>query len=160
MNMIFVDTASFNFESIMPFIWLGIIVLATILEFATAELVSVWFIFAGIVSMILSFIPGIPYFVEIIVFVVLSVLQIIFLRKVFKKLFKSKVFKSNSDSMIGQIVPVISDIKPLELGEIKYKGIVWSAESEEEIKAGTYVVIKSIEGNRLKVQKDSSVKGE
>ena len=150
------DLASMTIEDIMPFIWLFVFILSVIVEFATAELVSIWFIFASIISVILSFIPGIPFYVEIIVFVVLSAIQIAFLRKFFKKLFKTKEFKSNSDSMIGQKVLVIKDIPIDQMGEIKYKGIVWSAYSNEEIiHEGEYVYIESIEGNRLFVRKET-----
>lgn len=143
-----------NIEDLMPFIWLAIFVVAVIAEFATAELVSIWFIFASLICMGLAFIPGFPFYVEIIIFVVLSAIQIIFLRKTFKKLFKTKEFRSNSDSMIGEKVLVVKDVIKNELGEIRYKGVVWSAYSDEEIKAGEYVFVESIEGNRLKVRKE------
>lgn len=144
-----------NIEDVMPFVWLIVFVIAVIAEFASAELVSVWFIFASLIALGLSFIPGLPFFVEIIVFVVLSAVQIIFLRKIFKKLFKTKEFRSNSDSMIDEKVLVVKDIVPNELGEIKHKGIIWSAYADEEIKSGEYVIVESIDGNRLKVRKEN-----
>lgn len=151
-----VDVAAFDPENIMVFVWLGVFVLSVIVEFATAELVSIWFIFASIISMILSVIPGISFYVEIIVFIVLSALQIIFLRKFLMKVFKVKDFKSNSDSMIGQKVLVTKEIKINEMGEIKYKGVVWSAISlSDVIPEGSYVIIESIEGNRLFVRKEN-----
>lgn len=154
MNLL-LDTATFNIEDIMVFVWLVVFVASVIVEFATAELVSVWFISSSIICMVLSIIPGIPLYVEVIVFIVLSVLQIVFLRKPLQKLFKVKDFKSNSDSMIGQKVQVTKDIRINEMGEIKYKGVIWSAVSLEDlIPAGEYVIIESIEGNRLFVRKE------
>ena len=36
------------------YIWLGVVALSIIIEFVTADLVSVWFIFGGLVAMILA----------------------------------------------------------------------------------------------------------
>ena len=58
--------------------------------------------------------------------------------------------------MIGEKVLVVKDIKINEMGEIKYKGVIWSAVSLEDIiPEGEYVIIEHIEGNRLFVRKEN-----
>ena len=156
LDLFTVVNSNFDIENLMVFIWLGVFILSVIVEFATTELVSIWFIFSSVVTIVLACIPGIPYYVEVLVFILLSVLQIVFLRKILKKLFKTKDFKSNPDSMIGEKVLVVKDIKINEMGEIKYKGVIWSAVSLEDIiPEGEYVIIEHIEGNRLFVRKEN-----
>ena len=58
-------------ESYMIYIWLGITVLSLVIEAFTTELISIWVAGGALVALILSAINGVPYYAEIIVFVVL-----------------------------------------------------------------------------------------
>ena len=59
--------------------WLMVVILLTILEFATVNLVSVWFIASGILSLILSlFVDNLAW--QFGVFVVLGILLMVFPR--------------------------------------------------------------------------------
>ena len=70
------------------YIWLAVILLAVIFEALTAELVSVWFIPAALVAMLLSIFENIPPYVQVIVFLVLGIIGVFLLRRIFKN--KSK----------------------------------------------------------------------
>ena len=67
--------------------WLVIVILLTILEVITINLVSVWFIVSGIVSLFLSFIID-SFYIEFMVFVCLGLVlmlltwEYLFLQKV------------------------------------------------------------------------------
>ena len=52
----------------MWLVWLGMFVLSLILEASTEALVSIWFAAGALVSLGCSFIPGLPYRGEVIVF--------------------------------------------------------------------------------------------
>ena len=52
----------------MWLVWLSMFVLSLILEASTEALVSIWFAAGALVSLGCSFIPGLPYWGEIIVF--------------------------------------------------------------------------------------------
>ena len=64
--------------------------------------------------------------------------------------------------MIGKKATVIKSITELERGEVSYHNIEWTAESVDNtpIEKGTVVIITGIEGNKLKVKKDTEIKGE
>ena len=80
-------------EQYMWIVWLSIFVIAVITEAATAEITGIFLCLGSLVSLILSLIPGVPFWAEIIVFVGLTILSFIFLRPVFKKLFKRQETK-------------------------------------------------------------------
>lgn len=59
----------------MVYLWLGVTLLLTLIEFATKTLVTVWFIVSAIVSMILSLFVD-NYFIQFLVFILLGTLLI------------------------------------------------------------------------------------
>lgn len=143
-------------EQIFFYVWLGVFILSIIIEFLTPELVSIWFGLSAIVSLILSAIPGIPYYVTIIIFTVLSLGLLLLVRPLAKKLLLRQEVKSNVDEMIGKKAVVIKKISELERGEVKINGVVWTAQlssnSKESIEVEKIVCILAIEGNRLIVR--------
>ena len=131
--------------------WLVVLVLSIIVESATLSLVSIWFIPASIVSLVLA-LCKVPIWVQIVVFVVISIGTLTFLRPVFKKMLKLKTTPTNSDALIGQQGVVVEEINNLEArGAVKIDGQVWSARSSdgENIAEGEVVTISSIEGVKL-----------
>ncbi|MGE5418043.1 MAG: NfeD family protein, partial [Acidobacteriota bacterium] len=89
---------------------------------------------------------------EAIAFGVLSILLMIFTRPLLMQALQTRQVRSNVDSMIGKVAVVIQDITPMETGQIKVYGDIWTAVSEQEIPAGKQVVIRSIEGVKLHVE--------
>ena len=75
-------------EQFMWIIWLSLFVVMQIVEALGPNLVSIWFSFGALVSLIVSFIPGVPWWVEVIVFVVISAATLLSLRPVFRKYLK------------------------------------------------------------------------
>ena len=76
-------------EDIMWIIWLAIMIVMVIVECMGPALVSIWFAAGALVSLILSllsFIPGvtIPWWVQVIVFVVVSAITLLALRPLTK----------------------------------------------------------------------------
>lgn len=132
-------------------IWLGVIVVALIVEGATLSLVSIWFVPGSIAALILSLFD-LPVSLQLAVFVVLSLGTLTFLRPTFKKLLKVNPTPTNSDALIGQSGIVTEKIDNLSAhGTVKIKGEVWSARSAdgEPIDEGTVVTVSSIEGVKL-----------
>lgn len=117
----------------------------------------------------LLFVPGIAAFiafilalfnfnmtVQIITFVVLTVLMLIFVRPLISKLIKTKDFVTNSNVLIGKTGTVIKDInKDISVGQVKVAGEVWSAITEDNcvIQKDTLVTIQGINGVKLLVKK-------
>ena len=132
--------------------WLVIVVLLTILEVITINLVSVWFVVSGIVSLFLSFIID-SFYIEFMVFVCLGLVLMLLTRPyLVKKLSKKKV-STNLDRVIGMEGIVTEEITKFKIGEVKVDGKKWSAIADEKIKAGEEVIIDSIDGVKLIVRK-------
>ena len=139
----------------MWIIWLGIFVVALIAEVGTTELVSVFFAFGALVSMIISFIPGVEWWVQLIVFVVLSGASLAALRPVVKKYLSKEKRDTNVDEFIGKKADVI-DINNDGYPEVKLNGLIWRIEpvdEEEKISVDEKVEIVAIKGNKLVVRK-------
>ncbi len=132
--------------------WLVIVILLTILEVITINLVSVWFIVSGIVSLFLSFIID-SFYIEFMVFVCLGLVLMLLTRPyLVKKLSKKKV-STNLDRVIGMEGIVTEEITKFKIGEVKVDGKKWSAIADEKIKVGEEVIIDSIDGVKLIVRK-------
>lgn len=136
----------------MWLMWLIIIILLTALEVVTINLVSIWFIISGIVSLFLSFIID-SFYIQFFIFVLLGIILMILTRPyLVKKLTKNKV-TTNLDRVIGMEGIVTEEITKFKTGEVKVDGKRWSAISNENIKVGSIVNIKDIDGVKLIVRK-------
>lgn len=135
-------------------IWVGVIALSLIIEFVTLELVSVWFIFGGIVSLILQ-VCGVGYEIQIAAFIVVSIGLMLGLRKITLKWLTKNSVKTNTDALVGKSFELIDPITKNTNGSIKINGVVWSATTEDKtsIKSGVEVVITEIRGNTVIVAK-------
>ncbi len=132
--------------------WLIIVILLTILEVITINLVSVWFIVSGIVSLFLSFVID-SFYIQFMVFVCLGLVLMLLTRPyLVKKLSKKKV-STNLDRVIGMEGIVTEEITKFKIGEVKVDGKKWSAIANEKIKVGEEVIVDSIDGVKLIVRK-------
>jgi len=94
--------------------------------------------------------------IQVIVFVVSSLLMIAFIRPIVTKFFKSKDIAMNSRSLIGKNGIVIKTINNLEgKGQVKVAGEIWTAvsESDDEIAEGSTILVQKVEGVKLVVKK-------
>lgn len=141
---------------VMFWVWLGVIAVTLIIEIATLELVSIWFTIGAVIPFILSAIGGIRIEIQISVFVVVSALLILFLRKAAQKvLFKNMNEKTNMDSFVGKKFKLLEKTDLENNGSLKINGVVWTAISEDGnlIEEGTLVEIVKLDGNKLVVRK-------
>ncbi len=140
----------------MFWIWVAICALSIIAEIATAELVSVWFTLGGLVAMLLSCIPGVGWYWQILAFMIISVVCLVFLRRVAKKyLLKGVDEKTNADSLIGKTVRMETPASDMENGSAKIGGVVWTVRevSGAPLAVGEDVCIIALEGNKLLVSR-------
>lgn len=141
-------------------IWLGVVVVALILEFVTMELVSVWFAFGGFVSLIMSLTPA-SVASQWIVFAIVSLACILGLRKWSLKLLqKDQDHKVTSKELaIGTTTKLLEGISKTKNGLIKVNGVEWTAiaENEEtEIEEGSLIKIVGQRGNKYIVKLEKS----
>lgn len=140
----------------MWIVWLGVFALAIIVEFSTTELVSIFFAFGALIALIISFIPNVEWWVQLIIFVVISGISLIGLRPLMHKVLNKEKRNTNVDELIGKVVTVI-DVNGDNYPEAKVNGLIWrlsSIKEEEVLNVGDKATILKIEGNRLVVRKE------
>ena len=133
-------------------IWFLIALIMIIIELVTVNLVCIWFAFASVVAGISTLLTD-NITIQIIVFIISSIIFLIITKPVIKKIRGKEIEKVNLDRVIGKIGVVTENITPLEVGEVKVDGKRWSATSNEEIKKDSKVEILSIDGVKLLVRK-------
>ena len=89
-----------NIEEYTVWIWLAIFVITIIVEAATQDLVSIWFSLGSLVALAISGFS--VWWVEIIVFLVVSVIALILTRPIMKRLMQRNERKTNTDDFIGK----------------------------------------------------------
>lgn len=135
----------------MFYVWFAIAIILGILEVATTNLVSIWFVISALASMIASKFTTSLY-VQIGIFVLLGVLLMPFSKKIYKKI-KNNNIKTNIDRIIGMKGIVTEDITKDRLGEVKVDGKRWSAYSDTNLNKDELVKVLSINSVKIKVEK-------
>ena len=134
------------------FMWLIIILFLGFIEAITVNLVTIWFVISGIVSLILSFFID-DFIIQFSVFVILGILLLITTRSWLNKVFKINKHKTNLDRVIGMRGIVTEKITKNSPGEVKVDGKRWMAISDKTINVDNDVKILEIDGVKLKVEK-------
>lgn len=136
----------------LPYFWLGLVVVAAIVEAMTVGLVSIWFIPGALVSMILAFCRA-PWQAQLIVFILLSAVGIVLMRTVLKRYIRPAATKTNVDAVIGERAVVSERVDNLSgCGQVKVGTQIWSARSmdpEIVFEVGDVVTVMAIEGVKL-----------
>ena len=136
-------------------IWIAVIVASVVVEALTLDMVSVWFGAGAFIPMILAATNVCGWEIQMIIFIIVSALLIIFLRKItMRYLFKNSGAKTNKDSLIGLTARMLEATDFDTVGSIKINDVVWSAvgDNGQEIEKGKVVEIVAIAGNKLKVK--------
>ncbi len=142
-------------ESWMWVLWLAIFAIAMIVEVSVSGLISIWISLAALITLPLSFIEGLPFWGEIIIFISLSLILLAVTRPFVRKFLKEKeAIKTNLEGLIGEKVKLTKKIEGLNLGEAKINGVNWDCKSIDgkAIKEGKVVEIVKLEGNKLVVK--------
>lgn len=138
---------------IMDLIWLGVTVLAAVVEAAIPALVSIWFIPGGILALIASLAGGsVP--LQIGLFLAGSVVSLALTRPLARRLLeKPGPVSTNADRVIGATAVVTEAVDNLQgAGRVSVMGNSWAARSDrggETISMGETVTVVRIEGVKL-----------
>ena len=140
--------------NIWAIIWLALIVVFLVMEAATVQLISTWFAAGALAAMIVSLIGG-AVWLQIVVFLTVSIVLLVLLWPIARKHLKPKLVATNADALIGRVCTVTEEIDPVEGGRVKLGDVTWSArsESDERIPAGTLVKVQKIQGAKVFVEK-------
>ena len=135
-------------------VWAVVFIAALWAEAETCEMVAMWFLPGAVASLVLAH-CNLDWWIQIVVFIVLSTLFLVLSKTVFKKYLVKKVGqeKTDTDLLIGQSARVVEDIDNFEeRGAVKINGQLWTARMEndsEKAAEGESVVIVEIKGVKL-----------
>ena len=141
----------------MSVIWLIIAVACGLIEAGTIALVSVWFVIGAVVSFFMALIFPESILLQIFVFILFSILSLVFIRPVAKKYVDKYTRGGNINSKVDKTGVVVQEIKKDEKGRVKIGDFEWLAVSNEDISEGTKVRITNVDGNTLCVEKVEKV---
>lgn len=120
----------------------------------TGALVSIWLGIGALFAMFCA-IGGTPFWVQLLVFVVSSVIMLIVTRPFVKK-FQGKVEQTNYELNVGKTAIVTEDIDNEKcVGRVNLDGTHWAAVSADNnfIPAGSSVTVREVNGAKLIVAK-------
>lgn len=130
-------------------LWIALIVIFALVEIITVGLTSIWFA-GGALAALLCCALGLGIVWQIIVFVLVSVVLLIFTRPWALKYLKPRLVKTNYESAIEKNVCVTERIDNIKgTGAAVLNGQEWTARAYEEGKtfeAGEIVTVKEIRG--------------
>jgi len=133
--------------------WVIIAIICGVIEITSS---GFWFLWLSISSLLvalgvkLGLLPALN--VQLITFSVCTVLFIIFTRPLVFKFFSKSDVLSNVDALVGRQGQVLKAISPLETGQVKLNGEIWTAASDEEIGVNSKVEVLRVEGVKLIVK--------
>ena len=135
-------------------VWLIILALCLVVEIATLGLVTIWFAGGALVAFFVAMVTD-NVLIQVIVFLVVSLLLLFFTRPVAKRFYNSKRTKTNVDSVIGEQCKVTETIDNFnETGTVLLNGLEWTARSKENtvIAVGARVKVCAVDGVKVIVE--------
>ena len=139
----------------MTIIWGIMFLVLVIVEFATLGLTTIWFAAGALIAVLFSAV-GLPLWVQIAVFVIVSLLLLYFTRPIAIKYFNNERLKTNAESLVGENGIVVEPIQNRqEQGMVLINGMHWSARTVQDgiaVNRDTLVRVIRIEGVKLIVE--------
>ncbi|MCQ2589826.1 MAG: NfeD family protein [Treponema sp.] len=141
------------FSNLLPWLWLGVLVICCVIEALTLGLTTIW---GAIAAFPLIFIArtSLPLKWQLLIFAVLVLVLVLFTRPFVVKKLKIGKDKTNVNTMVGEEVLITKTITKFEKGEAKAKnGVIWSVTTADgnEVKEGSVAKVISVDGNTLTV---------
>lgn len=136
--------------------WLAVLIVLLLVEIATLGLTTIWFAGGALVACVAALLHA-SIWVQIVLFLVVSVLLLLFTRPVAVRYMNRNRTKTNVDSMAGKEAVVTEDIDNLKAqGVVQVNGLEWTARAENNqdvIPKGSVVEVTRVDGVKLIVRK-------
>lgn len=140
--------------------WLIVLVVLVVIELLTMGLTTVWFAGGALVATIAAVFQT-PLAVQVILFLAVSAVLLIFTRPLAVKYFNKDRVRTNAESLVGRQAIVISEIDNLQgIGQVNVGGMEWSARTRVDgvkLPVGTVTTILAINGVKLIVEERKEV---
>lgn len=144
----------FDAESMQKIVWLVLLLLFAGGEAVSVGLTSIWFAAGALTALVAALLGG-ALWIQITLFLAVSILCMAAVRPLAKKHLNSKVEHTNADRVIGAEAQVTEDIDNIHgKGAVIIRGMTWSARSQDgaPIPTGTLVKVLRIEGVKVFVE--------
>lgn len=129
-------------------LWVIICILSLAVEGYTMGLTTIWFSIGALIALLSVFI-GVDFIIQFLLFLVSSLILLLFTRKIFVNKLKTGKEKTNIEALIGIQTVLLKDITPYGVGSVKLNGQEWSAACKDrgtQLEAGTKVEVIAIDG--------------
>lgn len=135
----------------MNIVWAIAILVFVIVEAATVGLASIWFALGSLAALIVS-VLGAPLWLQIVVFIVLSLAALAMTRPLAMKYVNKRSQPTNADRLIGTTGIVTETINNIAAtGTVSADGKLWTARSTDGsvIEPQALVTVEKIDGVKL-----------
>ena len=139
-----------------PLIWLGILCVIACCR-GNYGRTDHHLVCGGALAAAIACYAGANLTVQILLFLCVSLVLLIFTRPLAMKYFNKETIQTNANSLIGKKAVVIQEIDNLaQTGQVRINDIEWTARSadDEKIGEGTVVTIEEIRGVKLIVKQN------
>ena len=136
--------------------WLVAFGVLLLIEIFTLGLTTIWFA-AGALAAFLLAVLNLPMMVQVIVFLAVSILMLVFTRPIMTKHLNAKTTKTNAESLVGGKARVLIPVNNLKSeGQVMVNGMEWTARSTQDevtFQKDEMVRIAGIAGVKLMIEK-------
>ena len=144
-----------------PLLWLIVLAVLLIIEAITVGLTTIWFAGGALIAAVLSWM-GMGIAVQWGVFLLISLVLLIFTRPLAVRYMNKGVSKTNVNSLIGEKAVVIQPINNLaQTGQVRINDIEWMARTSSDevtIPEQAVVTIEAVQGVKLIVKEEKEGK--
>ena len=133
--------------------WLIAFAVLVVIEFASLQLLSIWFAAGAFVAMIFAAFDF-SLWIQLLVFILVSIVLLACTRPFLKKFLHKPPVPTNAELDIGKSALVIENIDNVKLtGRVTINGVDWTARSTDNnfIEQGETVIVDKVDGAKLYV---------
>lgn len=143
-------------EPVLELIWFGLFIVLIIIELLTVGLTTIWFA-GGCLAALASCFLGADLLVQILIFLLVSCVLLIFTRPIVIKHLNQKTEKTNYEAQIGKTVHITEKVDNMaQTGRGMIEGQEWTVRSlndSDTFEKGTLAKVAAISGVKLIVEK-------
>ena len=142
--------------AMLNLIWLGLFILLLVIEIITVGLTTIWFA-AGALAALAANVLGADLIIQIIIFLAVSVVLLIFTRPWAEKHLNRKRVRTNYEREIGKVIRITEKVDNLnQTGKSVVDGQEWTVRSKNDseiFEAGALARVAAVSGVKLIVEK-------
>ena len=137
--------------------WLLLFILLLVIEVLTMGLTTIWFAGGALAAFLVSLVAGNILELEVAVFIIVSVILLLFTRPLAMRYLNRRTVRTNADSVVGSVVRVTEPVNNiLDQGAAQADGKIWTARAVSDdmmFDEGELAVVQEIRGVKLILSK-------